>query len=85
VAGLKKLDTPEARTLLWRARAELKQRPGKNIGMTGSATLVSSLLREGPLDEPHLLIFPVLLGSGNRRSAAASGRPGGRRTARYGR
>jgi dihydrofolate reductase len=46
--------------------AELKQRPGKNIGMTGSATLVSSLLREGLLDELHLFVFPVVLGSGKR-------------------
>lgn len=45
---------------------ELKQRPGKNIGMTGSATLVSSLLREGLLDELHLFVIPVVLGSGKR-------------------
>jgi dihydrofolate reductase len=46
--------------------AELKQRPGKNIGMTGSATLVAWLLRKGLLDELHLFVFPVVLGSGNR-------------------
>jgi dihydrofolate reductase len=46
--------------------AELKKRPGQNIGMTGSATLVSSLLREGLLDELHLLVMPVVLGSGKR-------------------
>ena len=46
--------------------AELKQRPGKNIGMTGSATLVAWLLREGLLDELHLLVFPVVLGRGKR-------------------
>ena len=46
--------------------AELKQGPGQNIGMTGSATLVSSLLREGLLDELHLFVFPVVLGSGKR-------------------
>jgi dihydrofolate reductase len=46
--------------------AELKQRPGKNIGMTGSATLVTWLLREGLLDELRLLVFPVVLGSGKR-------------------
>lgn len=50
--------------------AELKQRPGKNIGMTGSATLVSSLLREGLLDELHLFVLPVVLGSGKRLFAA---------------
>jgi dihydrofolate reductase len=46
--------------------AELKQRPGKNIGLTGSGTLVSWLLREGLLDELHLLVFPVVLGHGKR-------------------
>ena len=50
--------------------AELRQRPGKNIGMTGSATLISSLLREGLLDELHLFVFPVVLGSGKRLFAA---------------
>ena len=46
--------------------AELKQQQGQNIGITGSGTLVSSLLREGLLDELHLFIFPVVLGSGTR-------------------
>jgi dihydrofolate reductase len=45
---------------------ELKQRDGKNIGMTGSGTLVSWLLREGLLDELHLFVFPVVLGTGKR-------------------
>ena len=54
--------------------AELKQGPGRNIGMTGSGTLVSSLLREGLLDELHLLVFPVVLGSGKR----LFGEPGGK-------
>ena len=51
--------------------AELKQQPGQNIGMTGSGTLVSSLLREGLLDELHLLVFPLVAGSGKRLFAAA--------------
>ena len=34
--------------------AELKRGSGKNIGMTGSATLTSWLLREGLLDELRL-------------------------------
>jgi len=45
---------------------ELKQRPGKNIGVTGSGTLVSWLLREGLLDELHLLVFPVVRGHRKR-------------------
>ena len=46
--------------------AALKQQPGQNIGMTGSGTLVSSLLREGLLDELHLFVFPLVAGSGKR-------------------
>lgn len=45
---------------------ELKQQPGKNIGMTGSATLVTWLLRQGLLDELNLLLFPVVVGHGKR-------------------
>jgi dihydrofolate reductase len=52
--------------------AGLKQQPGKNIGMTGSATLVSSLLREGLLDELHLLVIPLVVGSGKRLFGAPS-------------
>jgi dihydrofolate reductase len=66
-------------TLIRRDRAaaeitELKQQPGKNIGMTGSATLVSWLLREGLLDELHLLVFPVVLGHGKRLFAEPGGK-----------
>jgi dihydrofolate reductase len=46
--------------------AELKQQPGKNIGMTGSGALVTSLLREGLLDELRLFVFPLVVGSGQR-------------------
>ena len=49
---------------------KLKHRDGKNIGMTGSGTLVSWLLREGLLDELHLFVFPVVLGSGKDLFAA---------------
>jgi len=54
--------------------AELKRQPGKNIGMTGSGTLVSWLLREGLLDELHLLVFPVVLGHGKRLFADPGGK-----------
>ena len=46
--------------------AKLKEQPGQNIGMTGSGTLVGSLLREGLLDELHLFVFPLVAGSGQR-------------------
>ena len=45
---------------------KLKQQPGKNIGTTGSATLVQSLLQEDILDELGLMIHPVVVGSGKR-------------------
>ncbi len=46
--------------------SRLKQQPGKNIGITGSVTLVQSLLREDLLDELGLMIHPVVVGSGKR-------------------
>jgi len=46
--------------------SDLKQRPGRNIGMSGSSALVSWLLRHGLLDRLDLLVFPVVLGSGKR-------------------
>lgn len=45
---------------------KLKAQPGKNIGITGSGTLVRSLLREGLLDELRLLVHPIAVGSGKR-------------------
>jgi dihydrofolate reductase len=48
------------------AVTELKGRPGKNIMVNGSATVVSSLLGAGLLDRLTLYIHPVLLGSGAR-------------------
>jgi len=46
--------------------SELKQQPGQTIGMSGSSTLVSWLLRQGLLDQLDLLVFPVVLGAGKR-------------------
>src|SRR5215469_392146 len=46
--------------------SDLKQRPGQNIGVSGSSALVSWLLRHGLLDRLDLLVFPVVLGSGKR-------------------
>jgi dihydrofolate reductase len=45
---------------------KLKRQPGKDISITGSATLVRSLLREDLLDELSLLVHPVVVGSGKR-------------------
>jgi dihydrofolate reductase len=46
--------------------ARLKRQPGKNIGITGSVTLVQSLLEQDLLDELGLMIHPVAVGSGKR-------------------
>src|SRR5687767_14897421 len=45
---------------------KLKQQPGKNIGVSGSPTLVRSLLRDNLLDELKLMIHPVIVGNGKR-------------------
>jgi dihydrofolate reductase len=44
----------------------LKQQNGKNINISGSGTLIRSLLRDGLLDELRLLLFPVVVGAGAR-------------------
>jgi dihydrofolate reductase len=44
--------------------ARLKQQPGKDIFVTGGATLAQSLARLGLIDEYNLMIHPVVLGSG---------------------
>jgi dihydrofolate reductase len=44
----------------------LKQQPGKNIGISGSSTLVGWLLSQGLLDELDLMLFPVVVGHGKR-------------------
>ncbi|GLW65726.1 pyrimidine reductase [Actinomadura rubrobrunea] len=51
---------------VYKELARLKQQPGKNLGITGSGTLVRSLLREGLLDELHLLVHPIVVGAGKR-------------------
>jgi dihydrofolate reductase len=54
--------------------AELRQRPGKDIWVSGSATLVRALLREGLLDELRLMIFPLTVGRGDRFFTAGGSR-----------
>jgi dihydrofolate reductase len=46
--------------------SRLKQQPGKEISISGSGTLVRSLLRDGLLDELRLMVHPVVVGSGKR-------------------
>ena len=47
--------------------AELKAQDGDDIVMAGSATTVRWLLREGLLDELHLLVHPLVVGGGMAR------------------
>ena len=45
--------------------AKLKQQPGKDIAMFGSANLASTFMRLGLIDEYRIFINPVVLGRGN--------------------
>ena len=45
---------------------KLKKQFGKNITVSGSPTLVRSLIRENLLDELQLMIHPVIVGKGKR-------------------
>lgn len=44
----------------------LKAQPGKNILTDGSSQLVHALLENDLVDELHLLLYPLTLGSGKR-------------------
>lgn len=44
----------------------LKERPGKDIVVTGSITLCHSLIRAGLVDEYRLFVYPVVQGRGRR-------------------
>jgi dihydrofolate reductase len=46
--------------------AKLKEEPGGNILVAGSAQLVQTLMDHDLVDEYRLMIYPVLLGSGKR-------------------
>src|SRR5260370_17353301 len=44
----------------------LKLKQDKQLGVTGSPTLVRWLLQQGLIDELHLLVHPVAVGAGQR-------------------
>ncbi len=46
--------------------AALKQQPGKDLLILGSAALVRSLMRHGLIDQYDLSIHPLVLGTGQR-------------------
>jgi dihydrofolate reductase len=52
---------------------KLKDQPGGTIGVTGSGTLIQSLLRENLLDELSLLVHPLTVGEGKRLFTGATG------------
>lgn len=44
----------------------LKDRPGGNLGVTGSITICHELISAGVVDEYRLLVYPVVVGQGRR-------------------
>jgi dihydrofolate reductase len=53
----------------------LKAAPGKDIGVTGSISLVHDLIAAGLVDEYRLFVYPVVLGRGERLFADATDVP----------
>jgi dihydrofolate reductase len=45
---------------------DLKDRSDGNLYVSGSGTLVRAMLADGLIDELHLFVFPLTLGSGER-------------------
>jgi dihydrofolate reductase len=53
----------------------LKDEPGREIGATGSISVVRALVEAGLVDEYRLFVYPVVLGRGERLFAEATGVP----------
>jgi dihydrofolate reductase len=58
------------------AVARLKEESGPEIQVHGSGDLIQTLLKNGLVDEFHLMIFPVVVGTGKRLFADGT-MPGG--------
>jgi dihydrofolate reductase len=56
--------------------AALKQQPGKDIHAVGGASLVSTLMNEGLVDQLRLTVHPVVLGKGTALFKEVEGRHG---------
>jgi dihydrofolate reductase len=50
----------------------LKAAPGRDVGITGSITVVRDLISAGLVDEYRLFVYPVVLGRGERLFANAT-------------
>lgn len=61
--------------------AALRSRPGKDVAIFGSSTLVAHLLPTGVVDELRVLVAPVVLGAGRSLFAGTTGPVPLRRTA----
>lgn len=48
------------------ALASLKEQPGGDVLVAGSATLVKTLAEHGLVDEYRLMVFPIVLGGGKK-------------------
>lgn len=46
--------------------SKLKQQPGQDILVFGSGTLVQTLIQHDLVDQYNLLVYPIVLGSGQR-------------------
>ena len=46
--------------------SRIKEQPGKDISISGSGSLVRSLLHDGLIDELRLMVHPVVVGKGKR-------------------
>jgi dihydrofolate reductase len=46
--------------------AKLKQQPGQDILLTGSADLFHTLRQHDLIDEYRILVYPIILGAGKR-------------------
>ena len=55
--------------------ARLKQQPGDDVLVAGSADLVHTLMEHDLVDEYRLMVHPVVVGSGKRRSDPAARDP----------
>jgi dihydrofolate reductase len=62
------------------AVSKLKQEPGGDIVVHGSAQLVQTLIENDLVDELRLMVFPVVLGSGKRLFGQTSDKKGLRLT-----